>query len=100
MKQAAILICVLSAVLATAAAAQQIPLGASKFDPPLPPPPPPPSMAIPKVPKMDELPSRNYVNAPRPSFSDRITSCLEAGAAAGLRPNARAAYSRACANRD
>jgi hypothetical protein len=100
MKRTAILICALSAVLATAAAAQQVQFGASRVDPLLPPPPPPPSMAVPVVPKMDELPNRNYVNGPRPSFSDRVTGCLEAGAAAGLKPSARAAYSRACANRD
>jgi hypothetical protein len=53
---------------------------------------------VPVVPKMDEIP-RQAQPSPRPSFSDRITGCLQEGAAAGLGPNDRAAYSRACANR-
>ena len=65
--------------------------------PPLPPPPPPPSMAIPKIPKMGETPPQQ--RAPqRRSFGDRVTRCIEEGAAMGLGPNERAAYSRACAN--
>jgi hypothetical protein len=44
-------------------------------------------------------PQQNYVPAsPRPSFSDRVVGCLQQGAAAGLGPSDRAAYSRACAN--
>ncbi|WP_298255346.1 hypothetical protein [Bradyrhizobium sp.] len=65
---------------------------------PSPPPLPGPKIQVPVVPKMDELPSRNYVPGPRPSFSDKITTCLEEGAAAGLGPADRAAYARACAN--
>jgi hypothetical protein len=38
------------------------------------------------------------VTVPRPSFSDRISNCLDQGAAAGLGPNDRATYSRSCAN--
>ncbi|WP_249225261.1 hypothetical protein [Tardiphaga alba] len=55
---------------------------------------------MPVVPKMGDLPSQNYVpkQAP-PSFGDRVTNCLQQGAAAGLGPNERAAYSRSCANR-
>ena len=34
----------------------------------------------------------------RPAFSDRVARCLEEGAALGLGPNRRAAYSRACVN--
>lgn len=66
---------------------------------PPPPAPPPPSMAIPVVPKLDELPRAQNTPQPRGSFGDRITNCLQDGAAAGLGPNDRAAYSRACANR-
>jgi hypothetical protein len=66
---------------------------------PPPPAPPPPSMAVPVVPKLDELPRAQGTPQPRGSFGDRMTNCLQDGAAAGLGPNDRAAYSRACANR-
>jgi hypothetical protein len=47
---------------------------------------------------MDAPTSQTYLPAPRPSFSDRITGCLDDAAANGLGPSARAAYSRTCAN--
>jgi hypothetical protein len=77
-----------------------IPPGASPLSPPPPPPPPPPSMAVPVVPKFDAPPqqSRAVGSARQRSFGDRITDCLQDGAAAGLSPGRRAAYSRACAN--
>jgi hypothetical protein len=78
--------------------AQTIPPGSSALIAPLPPPLPPPKIEVPVVPKMDEIP-RQAQPSPRPSFSDRITGCLQEGAAAGLSPHDRAAYSRACANR-
>ena len=78
--------------------AQLLPPGSSALTVP-PPPAPPPKIEVPVVPKMDDLPRQNYVPQSRPSFSDRITTCLQDGAAAGLGPNDRAAYSRACANR-
>ena len=66
---------------------------------PLPPPIPPPKIEIPKIPKMGEIPASPKAALPkRGSFGDRITRCIEEGAAAGLRPNEQAAYSRACAN--
>jgi hypothetical protein len=37
-------------------------------------------------------------SAAPPSFGDRVTPCLHEGAAAGLGPGDRAAYSRGCAN--
>jgi hypothetical protein len=74
-----------------------VPPGWSPLSPLPPPPPPPPKIEVPVVPKMDEMP-RQAQPSPRPSFGDRITSCLQDGAAAGLGPNRRAAYSRACAN--
>ena len=77
--------------------AQIIPPGTSQLNP-LPPPLPGPKIQVPVVPKLDELPSRNYVPGPRPSFSDKITTCLEEGAAGGLGPGDRDAYARACAN--
>src|ERR1700761_6169416 len=77
---------------------QVIPPGGSPFNPPLPPPPPSPKIEVPKIPQMDAPASQNYLPAPRPSFGDRVTTCLEEGAAAGLGPADRAAYSRACAN--
>ncbi|WP_291703427.1 hypothetical protein [Bradyrhizobium sp.] len=74
--------------------------GASRFAPPIPKP-PELKITIPVVPKMDELPNRNYVpRSPRPSFGERVSRCLDAGAAAGLGPNARAEFSRGCALRD
>jgi hypothetical protein len=74
--------------------------GASRFDPPVPKP-PDLKITVPVVPKMDELPNRNYVpTSPRPSLGERIGGCLDAGAAAGLGPNERAEYSRGCALRD
>ncbi len=67
--------------------------------PPPPPAPPPPKLEVPKIPKMDEVPGSPGIPLPqRGSFSDRVTRCIEEGAAAGLGPNERAAYSRTCAN--
>jgi hypothetical protein len=86
-------------VAADAASAQIIVPGGSQFNPPLPPPPPPPKIEVPVIPKMDALPSYNYLPAQPPSFSDRITGCLNDAAAAGLGPSDREVYSRNCANR-
>jgi hypothetical protein len=86
-------------VAVNGASAQFLPPGASQFNPPPPPPPPPPKIEVPVVPQMDAPPSQPAVQpSPRGSFSDRINSCLDEGAAAGLGPNERAAYSRSCAN--
>jgi hypothetical protein len=82
----------------TASAQIVIPPGGSKFNPPLPAPPPSPKIEVPVVPQMDALPSHNYLPAPRPSFGDKITNCLEEGAAGGLGPSGREEYSRSCAN--
>jgi hypothetical protein len=79
--------------------AQFLPPGSSALTVPPPPAPPPPKIEVPVVPKMGDLPRQNYVPQARPSFGDRITNCLQDGAAAGLGPNDRAAYSRSCANR-
>ena len=82
------------------ASAQFIPPGGSQFNPPPPAPPPPPRIEVPAIPQMDAPPSQPTINAaPRTSFGDRIRTCLDDAAAAGLGPNARAAYSRSCANR-
>jgi hypothetical protein len=97
----ALLICVMLAAFAAGNPAQaqmMIPPGASPLSPPPPPPPPPPKIEVPVMPKMDAMP-RQVRPSPRDSFSDRITNCLHEGAAAGLGPNERAAYSRSCANR-
>ena len=103
MKQLLILVGVVVASLVAgevASAQQMIPPGASRFDPPPPPPPQFPKVEVPVVPKMDAPPSQPHVqSSTRGSFSDRITNCLHEGAAAGLGPNERAAYSRSCANR-
>jgi hypothetical protein len=101
MKHSSIIIGIVAAVLvvANAASAQQlIPPGGSQFNPPLPPPPPPPKIEPPVIPQMDAPTQYNYAPAPRPSFSDRITSCLDQAAAGGLGPGEREAYSRSCAN--
>jgi hypothetical protein len=76
-----------------------IPPGYPLSSPPPPAPPPPPKIEVPVVPKMDEMPRQNPVRSSRKSFGDRITECLQDGAAAGLNPSDRAAYSRSCANR-
>ena len=80
-------------------AQQLIPPGGSQFNPPLPPPPQVPKIEVPAIPQMDAPPSPPRVQGlQRGSFSDRINKCLDDAAAAGLGPNERAAYSRACAN--
>ena len=78
--------------------AQGIPPGGSIYNPPLPPPLPPPKIEPPVIPQMDAPARPNYAPVPRPSFSDRINSCLDEAAASGLGPSERAAYSRSCAN--
>jgi hypothetical protein len=102
MKHSPIIICavVVAALLAGGAASAQqlIPPGGSQFNPPLPPPPPPPKIEVPVIPQMDAPVTQSYAPAPRPSFSDRITTCLDDAAASGLGPSERAAYSRSCAN--
>jgi hypothetical protein len=80
--------------------AQSILPGGSPLSAPLPAPIPPPKIEVPPIPRMDAPPRYNYAPPSRPSFSDRVTTCLQEGAAAGLGPNDRATYSRACANRD
>lgn len=82
---------------------------------PLPPPPPP--ITVPQVPQMNSPPKFELQNTTpslveqdmppkqilkrdrRPSFSDRVQRCLDKGAALGLDPNDRAAYSRSCVTR-
>lgn len=86
-------------IFAGTASAQILPPGGAILTPPPPAAPPPPSMAVPVVPKLDAMPSPQTAPRARRSFGDRITQCLDDGAAAGLGPNDRAAYSRACANR-
>lgn len=96
----AIIISVAYVLLAPcAASAQLIPPGGSQFNPPPPPPPPPPKTEVPAIPQMDApLPIPQLQGQRRGSFGDRISKCLEDGAAAGLGPNERSAYSRGCAN--
>ena len=83
----------------TASAQQFIPPGGSQFNPPVPPPPPPPRIEVPAIPQIDTpLPVPQVQGLRRGSFGDLISKCLEDAAAAGLSPNERSAYSRACAN--
>jgi hypothetical protein len=101
MKHASIFACALLIALAAgngASAQQMIPPGASQFSPPPPAPPPSPRIEVPVVPQLDAPIQQNYQSAPQPSFGDRIESCLDEGAAAGLGPNERSNFSRSCAN--
>jgi len=100
MRRSAIIL-IAAALLQASSAMAQVPPGTTPLSPPLPPPPPPPKIEVPKIPKMDELPSRNYVkpSTGNSSFGDRVSKCLEDGAAAGMGPNERSTYSRNCANR-
>jgi hypothetical protein len=91
-----------SLLLAANAAHAQSPnnlVGGSQFNPPLPAPLPPPKIEAPKIPQLDAPQRYDYVPAPRSSFGDRVTRCLDEAAAAGVKPSRRAAYSRSCANR-
>jgi hypothetical protein len=93
--------CLFAAMLVgpSAASAQIIiPPGGSQFNPPLPSPPPSPKITVPVVPQFDAPPRQSFQSAPPPSFSDKITTCLQEGAAGGLGPSDREVYSRACAN--
>jgi hypothetical protein len=100
MKHASIVCAVaLALVFASAASAQVIPPGGSRFEPPLPSPPPPPKIEVPVVPQLDALPEPNYAPTPQPSFGERISKCLDDAAASGLGPNESSNYSRNCANR-
>ncbi len=68
---------------------------------PLPPPPPipPPKIEVPVVPQFDAPPQQNLKPlSRRKPYDERIVRCLDEAAAAGLKPNERAAYSRACVN--
>src|SRR5258708_25839475 len=79
------------------ASAQMLPPGASQFNPPPLPPPPPPKIEVPVVPQMDTPPSQPTVQpSGRRSFGDRINSCLDEAAAAGLGPAERPPYSPTC----
>jgi hypothetical protein len=98
MKHAASIVVAVAIMLASAASAQVLPPGGSQFNPPMPPPPPPPRIEVPVVPQMDAPLTQSYAPAPRPSFSDRINTCLDDAAASGLGPSERSAYSRSCAN--
>jgi hypothetical protein len=100
MKHSSIIICTVVAALLSAgpASAQFIPPGTTPLSAPLPPPLPQPKIAPPVIPQMDAPVRQNYAPAPRPSFSDRITTCLNDAAGSGLSQSDRATYSRSCAN--
>jgi len=86
----------LALLVASATAQQSFIAPGGQFQPL--PPPPTPNVLVPVTPMFGPRPQPNYAPAPRPSFSDRVVRCLQDGAAAGLGPGARAAYSSACAN--
>ncbi|HXB77729.1 MAG TPA: hypothetical protein VNX23_10050 [Bradyrhizobium sp.] len=83
---------------AASAQVQFIPPGGSQFNPAPIVPPPPPKIEVPKIPQLDAVARPSYQVSPRPSFSDRVSTCLDEAAASGLGPAEREAYSRACAN--
>jgi hypothetical protein len=87
-------------VVVNTANAQMLPPGTSQFNPAPLAPLPPPKIEVPVVPQMDTPPSQPTVQpSERGSLGDRINSCLDEAAAAGLGPGERAAYSRSCADR-
>jgi hypothetical protein len=97
-------IAVVAAIAATAVVASS-PVSAQILAPPnpmltVPPPPAPvsPRIEVPVVPKLDAMPPQPTAQLSRRSFGDRVTGCLQDGAAAGLSPSDRSAYSRGCAN--
>lgn len=115
------IILALSVIVSGFAQAQVFPPGGVNNQPVIPfpvapPAPPPPRIEVPVVPQMnspppfalqnttpglvtqDTPPKRVLKRERRPSFSDRVARCLDDGAAWGLNPNQRAAYSRQCAN--
>src|SRR5713226_2945467 len=99
MKNLSILICAVAAALGAADAALAqvlIPPGGSQFNPPLPPPAPPPKIEPPAITQLSAPWRQSTPPAPHPSFSARISRCLDEGAASGLGPHERAAYSRSC----
>jgi hypothetical protein len=96
----AVIAAVVVALSIAPASAQFIaPPGGGALIVPAPSSPPPPLAVVPVVPKLGDLPRQQNAPQPRNSFGDRITNCLQDGAAAGLGPNDRATYSRSCANR-
>ena len=104
MKHSSLRLLAIACLLVFAGAARaQLPLigpGSSALNPPLPAPPPPPRIEVPPIPQMDApTPAPSVQFSERGSFSDRISRCLDEGAAAGLSIAGRSAYSRACANR-
>jgi hypothetical protein len=103
MKRSSIILTAIVAVTFAAggvATAQILPPGGGTLAPPPPAPPPPPAITVPVVPQLDSMPASPKARIEqRGSFGDRVTGCLQDGAAAGLGPNERAAYSRSCANR-
>ncbi|MBR0692623.1 hypothetical protein [Bradyrhizobium lablabi] len=93
--------CVLIVALSGGGAfAQLFPPGGSLYNPPPPAPPPPPRIEVPPVPKIDGPRSAhpNVRSSRRNSFGDRMSRCLDEGAALGLNQSDRATYARSCAN--
>lgn len=102
----------ISALAGPAAAQVVLPGAMPSAIPPMAPPPsaPPPVITVPKVPQLAAPPPLTHERiqpAPdlpkaqlqqRGHFGDRISRCLDEGAAMGLNASERAAYSRACAN--
>ena len=72
-------------------------VGGSQFNPPLPPPPNVPKVQVPVAPKMDAPTPSISQTAPQPSFSEKVSRCLDE--VTGFDPAERDAYTRSCVNR-
>jgi hypothetical protein len=66
--------------------------------PPFPLPPPSPQIQVPAIPQIGVTPPPNLAPLPQNSFSDRVTQCLQTGAAGGLTAGSLSAYTGECAN--
>ena len=103
MTRSSFFICVTASLLLLAGAASaQSPnslVGGSQFNPPPPSPPNVPKITVPEVPKFD-VPSRPISQSvPAPSFSEKVSRCVDESALEGRTQSDRAAYTRSCVNR-
>jgi len=101
-RRSGFIICVTACMLLpSGAATAQSPSIDCQFNPSKAPPPPPlniPKVTVPLVPRFDS-PSRPLLTAPPPSFSEKVSRCVdEAGAIAGLTQSERSAYTHTAAS--
>ena len=53
---------------------------------------------VPQIPQANVLPQQNYAPLPQNTFSDRVSTCVQTGGAAGLAGASLGDYTRQCAN--